>query len=302
MVQFKKTIIYFDIQRFINLMNIIEKKFSFINRYNNEIKGNIVFTENEKNLPLVIILHGFKGWKDWGFIPYLSKSLAMSGSIAIRFDFSLNGMSEDTDLVAFPENFASNTVSREVSDVIEVFSKIKNGTLVEDMSFVNAWNGKVFLVGHSLGGAISILASEEIGPDGLILLASISRFARYTERQKNQWRKDGFLSFTNNRTGQELSINLSYLEDIEKNNYNEKLLNSLKKFSKPVLIIHGSEDITVPVSEAYELAKAGNDNKNLKLKIIERTGHTFGIEHPFVQTNKALEDVITSTKIFIGIE
>jgi len=281
---------------------MIEERFSFKNHYNDEIKGNILYKEALKNLPLVIILHGFKGWKDWGFIPYLSKSLAQSNVIVIRFDFSLNGMIEGSDLVAYPGKFAANTVSREVSDLIEVFSKFKDGTLVEGKSFEDIWNGKVFLVGHSLGGAISILASEVIQPDGLVLLASISRFARYTERQKEQWRKDGYLRFTNNRTGQELSINLSYLEDIEKNNYNEKLMSALKNFKHPVLILHGSEDITVPVSEANEIAEAIKHNIGLRFKIIERTGHTFGVEHPFAKTNQALEDLITETKRFIGLQ
>lgn len=281
---------------------MIEEKFSFINSYNDEIKGNILFNEGVKGLPLVIILHGFKGWKDWGFIPYLSKSFAQSNSIVIRFDFSLNGMIEGSDLVAYPEKFAANTVSREVSDIIEVFSKFKDGTLVEGKSLSETWNGKVFLVGHSLGGAVSILASETIQPDGLVLLASISRFARYTERQKEQWRKDGSLRFTNNRTGQELSINLNYLEDIEQNDYNEKLMSALKNFNKPVLILHGSEDITVPLSEAKEIAEALKNNHSLSMKIIEKTGHTFGVEHPFVNTNQALEVLISETKIFIGLQ
>jgi pimeloyl-ACP methyl ester carboxylesterase len=281
---------------------MIEERFSFKNHYNDEIKGNILYNEGLKNLPLVIILHGFKGWKDWGFIPYLSKSIAQSNAIVIRFDFSLNGMIEGSDLVAHPGKFASNTVSREISDVTEVFSKFKDGTLVEGKSYEDIWNGKVFMVGHSLGGAISILASEVIKPDGLVLLASISRFARYTDRQKEQWRKDGCLRFTNNRTGQELSINLSYLEDIEQNNYNEKLMSALKNFNHPVLILHGSEDMTVPVSEANEIAGALKNNHGLRMKIIERTGHTFGVEHPFTKTNQALEDLITETKQFIGLQ
>lgn len=283
-------------------MKLIEKKFKILNKFNDEIRGNVLFREDGTELPLLIIMHGFKGWKDWGFIPYLSESLANLNAIAIRFNFSLNGMSEGDDMVSFPEKFASNTVSREISDLIELYSHIKNGTLVEINSIDKIWNGKVYLIGHSLGGAVGVLASEEIKPDGIILLASISRFARYTERQKEQWRKDGFMKFINSRTGQELSINLSYLEDIEKNNYNEKLIETLKKYNRPVLIIHGREDLTVPLEEAYELVNTGNLNTNRFLKIIEKTGHLFGIEHPFVKTSNAMEQVITLTKNFIGLK
>lgn len=283
-------------------MALVEKKFSIINKFNDEIRGIIEFDDNGKNLPLIFVIHGFKGWKDWGFLPYLSKKLAEANAISVRFDFSLNGMSENSDLVAYPEKFAANTVSREISDLIDVYSFFKDGTFLDILPNEDIWDGRVYLIGHSLGGAISILSSEKINSDGMVLLASVSKLARYTERQKIQWRKDGFLSFVNNRTGQELNINLSYLEDIEKNNYNENLLNLMRRYNNPILILHGKEDLTVPVEEAFELFEAGKNNKKINLQIIEKTGHTFGIEHPFVKASDALEQIITMIKQFIGLK
>lgn len=283
-------------------MAIVEKKFNVKNKFNDEIRCVIEYNDYGKNLPLIFIIHGFKGWKDWGFLPYLSKNLASANAITVRFDFSLNGMNENNDLVAYPEKFAANTVSREISDLIDIYSFCQDGTFLDVFQSEDIWDGRVYLIGHSLGGAISILATDKINSDGMVLLASVSRLARYTERQKIQWRKDGFLSFVNNRTGQELKINLSYLEDIEKNNYNEKLLNLMRNYKHPILILHGKEDLTVPVAEAFELFEAGKNNKQINLQIIEKTGHTFGIEHPFVKTNEALEKIIIMIKNFIGLK
>ena len=40
----------------------------------------------------VIVAHGFKGFKDWGFFPYLCESLARDGHLVVSFNTSLNGV------------------------------------------------------------------------------------------------------------------------------------------------------------------------------------------------------------------
>ena len=37
--------------------------------------------------PAVVICHGFKGFKDWGFFPKLSERLAVAGFTALSFNF-----------------------------------------------------------------------------------------------------------------------------------------------------------------------------------------------------------------------
>jgi hypothetical protein len=41
---------------------------------------------------VVLLCHGFKGYKDYGFFPHLASSLARDGFIAHRFNFSHSGV------------------------------------------------------------------------------------------------------------------------------------------------------------------------------------------------------------------
>ena len=57
------------------------------------------------------------------------------------------------------------------------------------------------------------------------------------------------------------------------------------------LVIHGSDDESVPAAEAERLADAG-PHETTRLELIENTGHTFDAVHPFAGTTPALERVI----------
>ena len=58
-------------------------------------------------------------------------------------------------------------------------------------------NGKIGLLGHSRGGGDSIIASSLINEiSALTTWSAISKFDRWTSRQKDDWKKTGFLSGT----------------------------------------------------------------------------------------------------------
>ncbi len=48
--------------------------------------------------PTVVICHGFKGFMEWGFFPYLATLLAQRGFVAIRFNLSGTGMQPGDEL------------------------------------------------------------------------------------------------------------------------------------------------------------------------------------------------------------
>ncbi len=45
--------------------------------------------------PGVLIVHGFKGFKDWGMFPLMAERLAEAGFAACRFNLSGSGIGED---------------------------------------------------------------------------------------------------------------------------------------------------------------------------------------------------------------
>ena len=58
------------------------------------------------------------------------------------------------------------------------------------------------------------------------------------------------------------------------------------------MIVHGSEDESVPLDDARRLAEAAPD---ARVEVIEGTGHTFGAGHPFAGPNPDLERAISET-------
>jgi pimeloyl-ACP methyl ester carboxylesterase len=95
-----------------------------------------------------------------------------------------------------------------------------------------------------------------------------------------------------------MRMNVSFLDDIENNSSRLDITGVIGKLKIPALIIHGKEDLAVKYTDAVKLYE--NSNKELtELFIIDNTGHTFGIEHPFKGTTKAFEEVIDRTVSFL---
>jgi dienelactone hydrolase len=105
--------------------------------------------------PLIVVCHGFLGYKRWGFFPYLSDRLAAAGFDVLTMSFSLNGVDEATGLLDRPEAFARNTVSAEIADLAGVLAYIGSGALTRD----GIGGGPLGLFGHSRGGAVALLAA-----------------------------------------------------------------------------------------------------------------------------------------------
>jgi pimeloyl-ACP methyl ester carboxylesterase len=88
----------------------------------------------------------------------------------------------------------------------------------------------------------------------ILVWASVAKFDRYTERQKTEWRKQGFVEVLNSRTNQMMRMNVDSLEDVETNkNGSLSIEKAVKGLNKPLLILHGTEDLTVPVAEGEQI-------------------------------------------------
>lgn len=240
----------------------------------------------------VIFVHGFKGFKDWGFGPYLGKYFADKGLLVVTFNFSHNGIEENSTEFTQLEKFAKNTYSREVEELSEVIDACSSG-------FFGKLQGPLFLLGHSRGGAVALLTAYlQRNVKAVALWASISKLDRFSERQKEQWRKDGYFEVTNQRTGQVMRLNVSLLEDIEKNS--GTLLNikgAVSQLNRPLLIAHGEQDLAVPLKEAEEIYSWA-DKSLTELYKIKATGHTFDIKHPFETSNEKFDLLLERTYKF----
>jgi len=85
------------------------------------IRGKIDVPErsgtSRRGVPHAILVHGFKGFMDWGFFPAMAGRIASHGVAAVRFNVSGSGIGEDLDTFSDLEAFARNTLSREIEDI-----------------------------------------------------------------------------------------------------------------------------------------------------------------------------------------
>lgn len=241
----------------------------------------------ERKFPLIIFAHGFKGFKNWGGFPYLCGKLTDNGFAVLSFNFSHNGVSAEKPMdFTRLDLFEKNTHSIELADLNSVINYTE--TLSEKYPVDK---NKIGLIGHSRGGGISaITAYENNHIKALCLLASVAKFERYTDEQKKRWREIGYIEIPNARTKQIMRLNDTLLEDIETNKERFNIINAVSRLKKPLLIIHGKEDLAVKYTDAEEIYSAADKNLS-ELHLIENTGHTFGTEHPFKCTTSQFEMV-----------
>jgi len=266
------------------------KHFKIKNKQGDIIPVDFRYKEGLKNPPVLIFVHGFKGFKDWGSFPYMLEKISNENIFTVSFNFSFNGTDNTKDNPTDFDRldlFARNTFSRELDDlgsVIDFLFKVKDE--------YNFDTDKLSLAGHSRGGGIAILkTAEDSRIKKLIALASVAEFDRYTEERKKRWKDEGYLEVLNTRTKQLMRMNYSLIEDLEKNYDRLNIANAMNKIKVPAVIIHGKQDLAVDYSDAETLYEHSDKSKT-KLILYENTGHTFGAEHPFKGTNENLEKVI----------
>jgi acetyl esterase/lipase len=268
------------------------------NKYGDPLTTDLRYDDNVTDkLPLLIFCHGFKGFKDWGGFPYLMHELSFNNIFAVSFNFSYNGLDNtQKNPVDFTrlDLFAKNTFSRELDDLGSVIDY-----LFEHQDEYNYDMNSLILAGHSRGGGIAILkTAEDDRVKKLIALATVSEFDRYTEERKKRWKSDGFLEVLNTRTKQKMKMNYDLLDDLEKNYSRLNISEAISKTHKPVLFIHGKEDLAVDHSDSEALYNLSDKSASI-LRLYENTGHTFGIVHPFTGTTETFEKIIKDIVAFV---
>ena len=227
---------------------------------------------------LVIFCHGFKGFKDWGHFNLLPARFTEAGMHFLKFNFSHNGGNLE-QVMDFPdlEAFSENNYSKELEDI----SRVVGWTESEGLKHFGEVPGRLFLIGHSRGGAMAILAAsrnEKIKK--LVTWAAVcdldKRFPSGQDLEK--WRKDGVTFIKNSRTGQDMPIKFQFYEDFMAHKDDLDVVRAEKKLRIPHLLLHGTMDESVYLGESVKLMSL---NENAKLIKLHGAGHTFGAYHPF---------------------
>lgn len=238
-----------------------------------EFLADAFYPETDKKLPLVIFVHGYKGYKDWGAWSLMAEKFAEAGFFFVTFNFSHNGTTvEDPHNFADLEAFGNNNYSKELSDLSAVIDHFVKHPKVDDQ--------KIILIGHSRGGGTSIIKTfEDERINGLITLASVDTLERFPKNEAlENWKTKGVYYVLNGRTKQEMPHYYQFYEDFQKDEHRFDVERATEMAKAHVLIIHGTNDESVSVKDAEHLHIL---NPNSELFLIENANHTFGSKEPW---------------------
>jgi pimeloyl-ACP methyl ester carboxylesterase len=239
----------------------------------------------------VVLCHGFKGFKDWGFFPHLADRLARAGFTAVSFNFSGSGVGPDGQSFSEPERFGHATLGGDLTDLATMIEALVAGNLAGA-----AAPSALGLLGHSRGGAIALLhARQDPRVRALVTWSTVAAAHRWGPRTVALWRARGSLPIANLRTGEVLPLYPDLLDELEADQAGRFDLGAAAPDVRcPWLQIHGAADRSVPLAEAKRLWE--RSGRRSQLLVVPHGSHTFGARHPWAgatpELGRAMEETV----------
>jgi uncharacterized protein len=137
---------------------------------------------------------------------------------------------------------------------------------VEACAAIAGEDGRIALMGSSLGGLLAAIAAEKIDHgrvSKLILFApAFGLKSRWQERlgarALKDWQDNGFRPFFHYAFGREMNLGYDFIEDLDR--FETENL----KVTVPTLIFHGIKDDSVPIERSREFTKMNQPLVTLK--------------------------------------
>ena len=216
-------------------------KVKFKNKEGIELTGHMELPLNQEPHTFVLFAHCFTCNKDFFAVRNISRALSKKGYGVLRFDFTGLGESEG--------DFADSNFSGNVEDLVAAAEFLGKEHRAPSL-----------LVGHSLGGAAAIFASEKL--DSVKAVATIGAPSSQThvthliEDELSEIQKQG--KATVNLGGRKFTIKEQFLKDLKE----RELKHFIKDLKKAFLVMHSPQDRVVEIKNAEELYIAARHPKS----------------------------------------
>ena len=253
-----------------------------------ELLGN-THTPTSPPAACVILMHGFKGYKDYGFIPVLAHDLCAAAMVVHRFNFSTSGMTNEIETFARPDLFALDTWTRQVEDIVRVVEAVRSGEL-------GGGGLPMYLIGHSRGGASALLAAGRHGDamdlNGVVTINAVDACSRLSDQEQQAMLERGYTMTQSARTKQELRIESSWLREQLDDPDGHNVLLQASKIACPVCVIHGDADQAVDPSAGVAIAQACRTERVL----IAGANHVLNMPNPSLIDSDRSHQLVEATE------
>lgn len=196
----------------------------------------ILHRPKSKPSATVVMTPCFTCSKDYKVLAWTARNLAAKGIAVLRYD--LTGLGESSG------DFADTSISTDLEDLRSVCRWLQNEGLPPSA-----------LVGHSMGGMISILAAPSVDSvNAVAVLASSSETDRFTRLlSPDHWSE---LETTGATTvdvmGRPYALGQVRMEDLKRHS----ILEAAARLKARFLVLHGDADQVVPIAEGMRLFTA----------------------------------------------
>jgi dipeptidyl aminopeptidase/acylaminoacyl peptidase len=266
-----------------------------------QFKADARFIQNGEPKPIILFVHGFKGFKDWGAFNLIADYFAEAGFVFIKMNFSHNGLSLEEDYYFEDlEAFGQNNFSIELDDIDVMLKGLGRGGKKAPIGKEELDFNQIGIIGHSRGGSIALLKATEskkikVAVSWAAVDDLVNQYAA-ADKQKN-WEQKKVIYIKNGRTKQNMPMYYQFYQDTVENAKRFSLEKALKKMKKPILAFHGSEDEALPIQMAKNIESWG---KTVKLIEVKGADHVFGAKHPYTEEKlpEVLEKVCEQTVSF----
>ncbi len=256
---------------------------------NKPILVDVSFSNSAHEQPLIIYIHGYNGFKDWGNFSIIVQQLVKAGFAVAKFNFSHNGTTPDApEEFVDLEAFSNNNYTIQLDEIRMVMDWCLHNEQVDQFS-IN--RNKVALIGHSLGGGLAILkAAEDKRITKLVTWAAISEcktpWGSWPQTKIDEWERTGVAYTVNGRTSQQMPLKFQLYQDFRLHGERLDIEAAIKSLSIPILIVHGIFDGSVLVQKAYDLKSF----QPYAILFLVDSDHVFGRKHPWPHAELPIEN------------
>lgn len=195
---------------------------------------------------LIILGHGLTGNKNRPLLTALAKYLSSQCWPCLALSYSGNGDSEG--------NFGESNISKEIADLQAVLDVVPNDL-------------RVAYIGHSMGAAVGVLtAARDMRIFALISLAGMTHTAAFVQREFGDVEAGSGVMWED----ENFPLSTQFVQDLTQIG---DTLAAAKELLQPWLLVHGTDDDTVPVQDSRDAFEMATSEK--KLLELPEEGHLF---------------------------